>query len=873
MDLSRINRKYFIISVMDIVYRLNIRFFIKTIAVFAALMFSIMTWPCSVFGELKPVRIGVLANRGVETAMKEWSATADYLNATVKGYSFSIAPLDFKAIVEATGRKEIDFVITNPFSFIELESKYKVDRIATLRKSGGTGSYAVFGGVIFCRADRNDIRDIKDLKGKSFAAVDETSLGGWQAARLELKESGIDPSRSFAGIKVLGTHDAVIYAVKDGTIDAGTVRTDVIEQLEKNGEIRLRDFRIINEQHDSDFPFVRSTRLYPEWPIGALKHTGNALAQEVAIALMRMQSHEKAAVAANISGWTLPQDYYQVREMMKELRIGPYRNLGDLPLSAAVVRYWYWPLLGFIITLFLGLVAAYILKLNRSIKNASAKIERQLRFTETLLKTIPMAVFYKDSKGRYLGCNEKFTEIIGVTEEEIAGKTVFDLWPGELSQTYHMRDMELLQKPAHQAYEFKIKDCNGNMLDVIYSKNVFMNEQGKVGGIIGAFLDITERKKAEAKAIAAKEEWERTFDAVPDLIALIDTEYRIMMVNKAMADKLGIAREETAGLFCYKKVHGTEDPPDYCPFKRMLEDGKEHIEEVRLDQFGGIFHISASPLHNGSGHLIGGVHIAHDITELKRMEHELETLNSTLEQRVQKEISLGMEKERMLIHQSRLAAMGEMIGHIAHQWRQPLNLMGLIIQGIADAYKYGDLSGEYLEKSVNKGMDVINLMSQTIDDFRNFFKPDKVKQEFNIKDIIEKSISFVISGFKNNNIDLKADIRDDITIFGYPNEYRHVLLNILSNAKDILLERNVKNPIVKLSAHVENGKSVVLISDNGGGIDKSIIDKIFEPYFTTKDDKGTGIGLYMSKMIIEKNMGGSLSVKNIDGGAEFRIVV
>ncbi len=130
-------------------------------------------------------------------------------------------------------------------------------------------------------------------------------------------------------------------------------------------------------------------------------------------------------------------------------------------------------------------------------KRTKDALKRQLRFLETLLSTIPVAVFYKDSEGRYLGCNEEFSRVMGVTSAEVAGKTVFDLWPGELSRTYHQHDMELLKNPAHQVYDFKVNSHSGETLDVVYNKNVFMDENGRVGGIIGTFMDITERKRAQ----------------------------------------------------------------------------------------------------------------------------------------------------------------------------------------------------------------------------------------------------------------------------------------------------------------------------------------------------------------------------------------
>jgi C4-dicarboxylate-specific signal transduction histidine kinase len=260
------------------------------------------------------------------------------------------------------------------------------------------------------------------------------------------------------------------------------------------------------------------------------------------------------------------------------------------------------------------------------------------------------------------------------------------------------------------------------------------------------------------------------------------------------------------------------------------------------------------------------------IEDIEAAKKELHELNATLEERVENEVEKRRENEQMLIHQSRLAAMGEMIGNIAHQWRQPLNAVGLIIQNMGDAFDYGELDKEYLDRTIAKSMEIIHHMSKTIDDFRNFFRPEREKHEFSVKTAVDKAVSLIDATLKNSYIRLEVDIKEDAVAYGYQNEYSQALLNVLNNAKDALLANEVKDPLIKIALFKKDDKSALAISDNAGGIPEEIIERIFEPYFTTKEQgKGTGIGLYMSKVIIENNMGGSLTVRNADGGAEFRI--
>lgn len=262
------------------------------------------------------------------------------------------------------------------------------------------------------------------------------------------------------------------------------------------------------------------------------------------------------------------------------------------------------------------------------------------------------------------------------------------------------------------------------------------------------------------------------------------------------------------------------------------------------------------------------------LAENSKNRKELVALNKNLESRIQQELLINREKELLLFKQSKQAAMGEMIGNIAHQWRQPLNAIAIIVQNFKDAYEYGDLNSEYIDAKIKKTMDIIQYMSSTIDDFRNFFKSDKEMIKFSLIDTIKKALSFVENSFNHNNITIITDLSTDILIEGYLNEYTQVLLNILSNAKDALLENKVHKATVWIKLFEQNGKSCISIKDNAGGISATILDKIFEPYFSTKEQgKGTGIGLYMSKLIIEKNMNGRLLARNSDQGAEFIIEV
>ncbi len=232
------------------------------------------------------------------------------------------------------------------------------------------------------------------------------------------------------------------------------------------------------------------------------------------------------------------------------------------------------------------------------------------------------------------------------------------------------------------------------------------------------------------------------------------------------------------------------------------------------------------------------------------------------------------KKDKLLIRQAKLASIGEMLEHIAHQWKQPLAQINSIVINIESDFEDGRLNKDTLEKELNHIENLTLFMSETIESFRNYLHPDKEKTLFSIKSAIDETMLLIEPLLKHKKIEVITEIKSDTKIKGYKKEFVQTLLVLLNNAKDALIENEIREPFIKITVDKKDDKSIIRVQDDGGGIDEKIIDKIFDPYFTTKQkSKGTGHGLSMAKMIIEESFGGKIGVKNIKNGASFEIVI
>ena len=348
---------------------------------------------------------------------------------------------------------------------------------------------------------------------------------------------------------------------------------------------------------------------------------------------------------------------------------------------------------------------------------------------------------------------------------------------------------------------------------------------------------------------------------------------KIIYVSDAFAKISGFSKEELIG-----SMQSVVRQPDtstelYKELWKTIQSGKTWTGEIKNKTKDGKFfwiYAHISPDIDSSGKIIGYNAINQDITAQK----ELETLTQNLESKVKEQITKNKQQASHMLQQSRLAQMGEMISMIAHQWRQPLASISAISGTLSIDVQLDDYKKEFFEERLEAISDLAIHLSSTIDDFRGFFKEDKNEEEALLENIINSSVKIIRPSFTANEISLESEVQSGIVLKTFPNEVKQVLLNLLKNAEEALLEQEKNNATIWIKGYSKDNNAHICIEDNAGGVPEDIISKIFDPYFSTKTKKdGTGLGLYMSKTIIEEHCKGSLTMENTDKGARFIIIL
>lgn len=456
---------------------------------------------------------------------------------------------------------------------------------------------------------------------------------------------------------------------------------------------------------------------------------------------------------------------------------------------------------------------------------------------------------------------------------EILNKTIDEITEYEKTNIFNKWTNSFIKEPFDYSVLWKILTVIFILLSILTYRQIILNRHNKALKI--ANNEIEEKTKLIAKQ---KELFEKLYSKSSDGVLLIKNK-KIIDCNEAILKLLEYSKDELLN----KSID------EISPKFQLNNDDSTIISSKKIDETlkNGVCNFEWTLLSRNSIYIwveivltaieINNKAVIHtvirNINKRKEMEKELESLTNKLEDRIVEEIKKNEEKTKQLIQQSRLAQMGEMISMIAHQWRQPLAAISATTNSILLKTMLDEkISKEELTKELNLITDYSQHLSLTIDDFRNFFKTDKIKSEILLEELIDKTINIIKIQFETKEIKVEKDYKFNEKILSYSTELQQVILILLKNAEDALIEKEIENKNIKISTYKENDFVIIEVEDNAKGIPNDIIEKIFDPYFSTKKEKeGTGIGLYMSKIIIDEHCSGNLSVKNSKFGAIFKI--
>ncbi|MCD6389268.1 MAG: PhnD/SsuA/transferrin family substrate-binding protein [Desulfobulbaceae bacterium] len=848
----------------------------------------------------KTIRIGVLAKRGRERALKKWQPTALYLNDNIPQFSFEIVPLNFSDVRKAVAGEEIEFLITNSGYYVELETEFGISRIATLKNLLDTTEKNVFGGVIFTRADRNDINEISDLANRTFYAVDRESLGGWQMAWRELHDQGLRPLRDLE-VSFLGTHDAVVYGVLEGKADAGSVRTDTLERMAREGVLDLSLLKIINSRAASeDFPFLLSTRLYPEWPFAKMKQTPDQLAERVDIALLGMEPDNLAAQAARIGGWTVPLDYQPIHELMQELYIGPYcKAMGKITLQDSFREHWRVILTFVAVFSLLLLIILIVLRFNRKLAVVRSSLSSQLKKNQLAAKALKNsernyreifdntndAIFVHDrSFGTILDVNQATCDMYGYTKDEIKALLIEDVTSNEPPYTKN-EAINWLKKSSTegpQTFEWRARKKNGELFWV--EVNLKRAEIGGQDRLLAVVRNINQRKAIEEQLEQYRHHLEKLVEDRTKALKKSNLKLRKKENSLAEAQRIAhlgswdwqVAKDELWWSNEVYHIFGLDPdkspPPTYKSFLASVHpDDRTRVEKEMNNALlrGMPYSIQHRIILPGNMHRI--VHVRGEVylDSHGKPERMIGTVQNITETKQAEEEKKRLESQ--LMQAQKMEAIGTLAGGIAHDFNNSLTaIMGFSELARMLPAAQNDVLQDHLAHIHKAGKRARDLVAQIL----TFSRKNQITTHpVRLSSIVKEALKMLRATlpttieFRQNIPAISGQIMAD------PTQIHHVLMNLCTNAAHAM-----HNGVGTLSISLTEQKLdheipgllpgpylKLSISDTGDGIPRKIRDRIFEPFFTTKDKGiGTGMGLSVVHGIV-KSYGGDITFTSEEG--------
>lgn len=744
------------------------------------------------------VNIGVLAIHGPNIALARWGATAEYLGQQIQGTTFRIVPLGLDQIADAVNRETIDFVLTNTGNYVELEYYYGVSRLATLKNRRKGRIYTKFGAVIIALANREDIRTLQDLAGKRFAAVSPNAFGGYQMAWYELKKQGLDPVEDFKKIEFLGLpHDNIVHAVLNGDVDAGTVRSEVIERMARENQIDARRLKILNNKTTNKYPFELSTRLYPEWPIAKLANTDARLAEKVALALLTLDEKSKAAVSADTAGWTIPLDYQVVHEMFEYLNIGPYEKVGLHSIGDVLAKYWLVITMSILVMFSLVTSTGCVIRNNRKLVQSQIDLKDEV---EHRVEAEKQLMIYRDSLEKTVQQRTSELEILNTRLHE-------DIYARQLVEQA-LRESEATLKRLYEVVSNDSADVQRHIYQLLQIGCEYLNFSE------ARYVDFMQPQRSVEFFLSAQ--GLLNIEKVKSLLVSELATINEPVIYPGQGTDNAVLREIYQAYVIMPLTLNNE--VQSCVFIASCETERSSYGPVELDIIRLIVQSIVSFLERDSN---------------------------------REEIALHQAE---LSHVNRLSTMGEMASGIAHELNQPLTAIVNYTRGCMHRLERGEINSEDLSQALTKACNEAERAALIIDKLWELVR--KGSQEMvaiELHELIDSVL--VVTEFQIRKYDIRVENNFNTkskSILADRIQIEQVILNLIINAIDACGDSQDK--LLRIDGNELSDCLRVCISNSGKPIALDIRDKIFDAFMTTKPN-GMGMGLSISRSILEKHNG------------------
>jgi PAS domain S-box-containing protein len=831
------------------------------------------------------VRFGVLSFRPKQETTALWQPLVDYLNRSIPGRHFELV-VDFYPEMEAAiAKKEMDFVLTQPSHYVLMTYRNGLSApLATMIQKESGHAISAFGGVIFTTASRSDLTALSDIRGKSIATSMKSSLGSYQMQAFELAQAGLRLPEDARVIETGQPQDMAVKFVLDGRADVGFVRSGVLEHMVAEGKLDLKRLKIIHPLHPSRFPFIVSTRLYPEWPVSALPGVDPELARQVTVALLALPHDGEVARALHIQGFTIPADYHPVDDMLRELRLPPFdaapaftsqdvlkRFGGSISVVAAL---W---------SIFLLGVAIWLLRINRRLKIETARGQESLLQLEesekrhrAVLGAVGEGVYRVDQDGFCTSINPAALDMLGYTEQEVLGKDQHPLfhrlrpdgrpYPKEECPVY-----ATAQDGRERRAEdwFTRKDGSGFPVDMTVTA---LNLEGQPAGTVVAFRDSTERKEAEQ----ALRKLYLAVEQSPESIVITDLNARIEYVNAAFIQNTGYQRDEVIGQNP-RMLHSGDTPREiYAELWRALKSGRSWKGEFRNRRKDGSDYVEfahVAPIRQPDGNISHYVAVKEDITEKKRLAEELEQHRHHLEDMVAwRTAELATAK---LAAEAANRAKSAFLANMSHEIRTPMNA----IVGMSYLLQRSDPLPSQLDRLGKIDAAAHHLLA-VLNDVLELSKIEAGKlqledMDFALENVLEQVSEMISEEARAKHLALCVEgAGRPLKLKGDATRLRQALLNYAGNALKFTEAGSI---VLRARIVEEREKDVMLrfeVVDTGIGIPLEKLGKLFQAFeqldaSTTRKYGGTGLGLAITQKLA-RLMGGDAGVDSVPGhGSSF----